>query len=691
MLYHKKYLKYKNKYINLKKYQNKYEYLDNKPPNHLNLENGIIRYTYPNGDMYEGQYINNHDGTFTKYGHGLYIFVESREVYNGYFINNMFNGLGTLRNVDGDVYTGNFANNMFNGEGTLKYANGDVYVGNFVDDQLYGRGRMNYPNEEYMEGIFKYDEITEPYKRKFKIIDEKYNGKIYKNGIYEGMMKNDSFNGLGRITFLNENGVECIFEGNFINDILDNGYANLTFANENKYEGQIIKDNYNGRGILNFKDGSRYEGTFENGKYNGHGKITSPNGNYKEGIFENGKIIGKYIQKYIQDEHTIYEGESENGEFDGSGILIDNTRRYEGNFKNGTFNGLGTVIYKDGNRYEGNFENGKYNGHGKITSPNGNYKEGIFENGKIIGKYIQKYIQDEHTIYEGESENGEFDGSGILIDNTRRYEGNFKNGTFNGLGTVIYKDGNRYEGNFENGKFNGPGVYTYKNGIQLRSIFTNSNANIDIVYNRHFNQNLPKYQIVIYVLAHGCDIKDKSIKEELSKYNRIINPIYLKATRHQCLIEGKSNNLNISLANLIFNTIPDTGTAIKTYQEYVRGENKISHANYEHIFQFGLEEGKFNNLYDGIFITKNDIGLPNNINLFDWNNEPTHINTDPELRGLGNILLKNVQNNKYLLLSHLIIAFIKWIHNQKTNRIIANPFLDLIIIDNSCRGLCSFF
>jgi len=598
MLYHKKYLKYKNKYINLKKYQNKYEYLDNKPPNHLNLENGIIRYTYPNGDMYEGQYINNHDGTFTKYGHGLYIFVESREVYNGYFINNMFNGLGTLRNVDGDVYTGNFANNMFNGEGTLKYANGDVYVGNFVDDQLYGRGRMNYPNEEYMEGIFKYDEITEPYKRKFKIIDEKYNGKIYKNGIYEGMMKNDSFNGLGRITFLNENGVECIFEGNFINDILDNGYANLTFANENKYEGQIIKDNYNGRGILNFKDGSRYEGTFENGKYNGHGKI---------------------------------------------------------------------------------------------TSPNGNYKEGIFENGKIIGKYIQKYIQDEHTIYEGESENGEFDGSGILIDNTRRYEGNFKNGTFNGLGTVIYKDGNRYEGNFENGKFNGPGVYTYKNGIQLRSIFTNSNANIDIVYNRHFNQNLPKYQIVIYVLAHGCDIKDKSIKEELSKYNRIINPIYLKATRHQCLIEGKSNNLNISLANLIFNTIPDTGTAIKTYQEYVRGENKISHANYEHIFQFGLEEGKFNNLYDGIFITKNDIGLPNNINLFDWNNEPTHINTDPELRGLGNILLKNVQNNKYLLLSHLIIAFIKWIHNQKTNRIIANPFLDLIIIDNSCRGLCSFF
>jgi hypothetical protein len=54
--------------------------------------------------------------------------------------------------------------------------------------------------------------------------------------------------------------------------------------------------------------------------------------------------------------------------------------------------------------------------------------------------------------YEGELENGEPQGDGVMeLNNGDRYEGEFRNGVFHGTGTYTWADGRSYRGRFENG------------------------------------------------------------------------------------------------------------------------------------------------------------------------------------------------------------------------------------------------
>ncbi len=71
--------------------------------------------------------------------------------------------------------------------------------------------------------------------------------------------------------------------------------------------------------------------------------------------------------------------------------------------------GKGKLVWKDGAKYEGNFENGDFNGFGIHT-------------------------------YSKESPN-DF------------YEGHWKDGKQSGKGKLVFKDGTKQEGTFENGSF----------------------------------------------------------------------------------------------------------------------------------------------------------------------------------------------------------------------------------------------
>jgi hypothetical protein len=106
------------------------------------------------------------------------------------------------------------------------------------------------------------------------------------------------------------------------------------------------------------------------------------------------------------------------------------------------------------------------------------------------------------------------------------------------------------------------------------------------------------------------------------------------------------------------------------------------------MYIFGLKDTtKFprNNAYDGIFIVRNNIGLPNNINLFDWNNEQDNFsNNVPELRELGSSISLFINQKFELKLSNLISGFNKWFNHQP----VVNKKLKLVIIDNSCRNIC---
>ncbi len=57
-------------------------------------------------------------------------------MYNGEWLNNRKNGIGSLKFADGDHYTGQFCDDKFNGQGTYITAEGKVISGEWVNNQL---------------------------------------------------------------------------------------------------------------------------------------------------------------------------------------------------------------------------------------------------------------------------------------------------------------------------------------------------------------------------------------------------------------------------------------------------------------------------------------------------------------------------------------------------------------------------
>ena len=80
--------------------------------------------SYPNGDIYEGDYVEG-----IRHGRGIYRFATSGDKYEGSWINNNKHGLGTMTYNGKGTYQGYWENNRRHGEGVFNYPNGDVYTG----------------------------------------------------------------------------------------------------------------------------------------------------------------------------------------------------------------------------------------------------------------------------------------------------------------------------------------------------------------------------------------------------------------------------------------------------------------------------------------------------------------------------------------------------------------------------------
>ena len=120
-----KYLKYKHKYIKLKKQ---------------------IAGSNKNGDKYSGDLLND-----LKHGKGTMIY-ENDDVYEGDWDDDKKSGNGTMTYANGDVYEGDWDDDQKVGDGTMTYANGDVYNGEWANDQKCGDGTMTYANYDLYIG-----------------------------------------------------------------------------------------------------------------------------------------------------------------------------------------------------------------------------------------------------------------------------------------------------------------------------------------------------------------------------------------------------------------------------------------------------------------------------------------------------------------------------------------------------------
>ena len=190
-----------------------------------NCVNGFGKYHSPDGDIYEGDFVNGKGE-----GQGTNTF-KNGNVYTGQFSNGLRNGKGTSKTADGNIYEGDFVNNKFEGQGTYTFKNGNVYTGQFADNKRNGKGKMIYSTGE----------------------------------IYDGNWVDDKRNGKGKSTFPSGD----IYEGDFVNDNRE-GQGTYTFKNGNYYTGEWknFKPNGYGKEYIKATNAVR-EGTWKDGVFVG--------------------------------------------------------------------------------------------------------------------------------------------------------------------------------------------------------------------------------------------------------------------------------------------------------------------------------------------------------------------------------------------------------------------------------------
>lgn len=157
-----------------------------------------------------------------KHGKGK-LYVKHLGTYNGTFKNNVADGQGIFKYIDGSVYEGAFENGVRCGQGTLKLGDSFSYHGHWKQDAMHGQGYLIENGNKYF-GEF---------------CNGKKQGKgkmIYQNGTeYEGEWKNDQREGHGKCRY-------------------DNGDLYIGEWKDNKRHGQ---------GKCKFSDGTTFRGTWE--------------------------------------------------------------------------------------------------------------------------------------------------------------------------------------------------------------------------------------------------------------------------------------------------------------------------------------------------------------------------------------------------------------------------------------------
>lgn len=229
--------------------------------------------------VYDGDYV---DGLYEGSGK---LYKEGVLVYSGQFTAGEFAGEGSLYEGGELVYEGAFRAGKRNGVGTA-YEDGAVcYTGDFTDDRYNGDGKAYYP-----DGTLKYQGS-------------------YVDGAYSG--EGTAFFPNGRMEY----------KGGYLLGLYE-GDGTLYFEDGSKhYEGGFANGLYQGTGVLQVDDELRAEGEFEKGAP--ADAITLYRGNklYYEGTVSDDFLPDGEGKLYASDGKLIYQGAMVQGRADIGALL----------------------------------------------------------------------------------------------------------------------------------------------------------------------------------------------------------------------------------------------------------------------------------------------------------------------------------------------------------------------------------
>lgn len=345
------------------------------PTHQAHIPHGTGKYSYANGDTYEGQFKDGKMEGFGEYkskdgktykgqwkggmknGHGVLTskhelhydgktcIHESERIYDGHWKDNFWDGYGVLtwneRDYDENktciyetqcVYDGQWKNMLKEGDGAYRWANGDIYIGHWEDGFRTGPGRY-----------------------------------ISNNGdLHLGMWKLDKRNGNGMF-------IPCDAD---ISKIAVENWSDDTKTSQ-------LTPN-----TLALESGVKYVGDCKNHKTpHGIGKFIFKNGDVYLGEVQNGKKQGWGIYKMVESGDR-YEGYWKNDLIEGHGLYIwKGGNTYDGNWKEGKRDGMGVFKWKEGGFYMGDWKENKMNGQGILSSKEGTIYEGKWKDDKKVSDY----------------------------------------------------------------------------------------------------------------------------------------------------------------------------------------------------------------------------------------------------------------------------------------------------------------
>ena len=249
-----------------------------------------------------------------RHGKGRCTYVDSGNVYEGHWVNDMRNGNGSyLEKSTNDTYVGEWLNDERSGSGKQDYGSVDddriSYTGSWAGGKYHGNGDLLVTGKcckgVWENGKLKGDNGTLQYSTVPGATDSVYVGGLSidygtyiivrssfgkmtnkSKEVYDGGWRADKRHGKG--TFYYKNGNTYI--GNWSND-RKNGFGQMEFWNRDKYQGKWVGDKINGTGTMIYAPGHVYSGMWKDGVYHGRGRLSKKDGSITEGKWKEGKEV----------------------------------------------------------------------------------------------------------------------------------------------------------------------------------------------------------------------------------------------------------------------------------------------------------------------------------------------------------------------------------------------------------------
>uniref|UniRef100_A0A669P4D5 Histone-lysine N-methyltransferase SETD7 n=1 Tax=Phasianus colchicus TaxID=9054 RepID=A0A669P4D5_PHACC len=102
--------------------------------------------------------------------------------------------------------------------------------------------------------------------------------------------------------------VVCYVSGHLDDDGLPHGFCTVTYSSTDRFEGNFVHGEKNGRGKFFFFDGSTLEGYYVDDALQGQGIYTYEDGVVLHGTYVDGELNGP-AQEYDSDGRLIFKGQ----------------------------------------------------------------------------------------------------------------------------------------------------------------------------------------------------------------------------------------------------------------------------------------------------------------------------------------------------------------------------------------------